>query len=250
MRRGQLCKGRLGTPLGLALKIAPHDAGVGCGAAGAFRIGGNEHSMVRHRWRRMENICLSCEERRGLRTQSTRWAGSARSWAPPVEALGAARGRRKSRAMRLLSKTRLGAACCGAGPRGRAARRVRATGLSSRGPSRISDDSSVRNDRATLQASKRRSIVSLNKILADATATERKVCRTMKGVCDLIEFRGALLSPAPPIVSWCCGLAAELAMSTPLRGAWDAACALCEGALAPARTGPRAGAGAGSSACA
>ena len=131
LRRGQLCEGRLGTPLGLALKIAPHDAGVGCGAAGAFRIGGNEHSTACHRWRRMENICLSCKERHGLRTQSTRWAGSARSWAPPVEALGAARGRRKSRAMRLLSETRLGAACCGAEPRGRAARRVRATGLSS-----------------------------------------------------------------------------------------------------------------------
>ena len=79
----------------------------------------------------MENICLSCEERRGLRTQTIRWAGCARSWAPPEEALGTARGWCQCRAMQPLSETHVGAACGGAGPRERAARRVRAMGLSS-----------------------------------------------------------------------------------------------------------------------
>ena len=79
----------------------------------------------------MENICPSCEERRGLRTQSTHWAGSARLSAPPDEALDAAWGQRKSHAMQLLTETHVGAACGRAGQRGRAARRVRAMGLSS-----------------------------------------------------------------------------------------------------------------------
>ena len=131
LRRAQLREVRLRAPSGLALKFSPYDAGAGCEAVGTFRIGGDAYSTARSRWRRMENICLSCEERRGLRTQTIRWAGCARSWAPPEEALGTARGWCQCRAMQPLSETHVGAACGGAGPRERAARRVRAMGLSS-----------------------------------------------------------------------------------------------------------------------